>query len=194
MTGAPCRCTPTAVVPCCASPRMPPTPCRTRSSSPSGAGSRTRASSVPGCTRSPGWDGQLTVRVRMRVSRHIGRCEICGEHMRRELSPAMFDGAVPMVALMPVFREHVLRVCADRTSAGWRSARAWRRVRAHGLSRVDEPARRAGLAARPALSRRGGRHRHGGGGGRSRRGAVHRTYIARPDARGRGPRQRGGRQ
>src|SRR5579862_6229456 len=65
-----------------------------------------------------GWDGQLTVLLRKRVSRHIEQCEICGELKRRELSPALFAGTVPLVALMPGFREHVLKLCADLSAAG----------------------------------------------------------------------------
>ncbi len=65
-----------------------------------------------------GWDGQMTVLMRKRVSRHIDQCEICGELKRRELSPALFAGALPLVALMPGFREHVLKMCADLSSAG----------------------------------------------------------------------------
>jgi RNA polymerase sigma factor (sigma-70 family) len=65
-----------------------------------------------------GWDGQLTVLMRKRVSRHIDQCEICGELKRRELTPALFAGALPLVALMPGFREHVLKMCADLSSAG----------------------------------------------------------------------------
>ena len=65
-----------------------------------------------------GWDGQLTVLVRKRVSRHIERCDVCGERKRRELSPALFAGAVPMVALVPGFREQVLGLCTDHTAVG----------------------------------------------------------------------------
>src|SRR5580693_5192769 len=65
-----------------------------------------------------GWDGQMTVLMRKRVSRHIDQCEICGELKRRELSPALFAGAFPLVALLPGFREHVLKMCADLSSAG----------------------------------------------------------------------------
>jgi RNA polymerase sigma factor (sigma-70 family) len=65
-----------------------------------------------------GWDGQMNVLVRKRVSRHIERCQICGERKRRELSPALFVGALPLATLMPGFRERVLKVCADRTLAG----------------------------------------------------------------------------
>jgi hypothetical protein len=56
--------------------------------------------------------------MRKRVSRHIEQCEICGERKRRELTPALFAGALPLVALMPGFREHVLKVCADTSPAG----------------------------------------------------------------------------
>jgi RNA polymerase sigma factor (sigma-70 family) len=65
-----------------------------------------------------GWDGQLTVLMRKRISRHIERCEVCGERKRRELTPALFVGAVPMAAMLPGFREQVLRVLADRSPAG----------------------------------------------------------------------------
>jgi RNA polymerase sigma factor (sigma-70 family) len=64
------------------------------------------------------WDGQLTVLMRKRISRHIERCEVCGERKRRELTPALFAGAVPMAALLPGFREQVLKVLADRSPAG----------------------------------------------------------------------------
>jgi RNA polymerase sigma factor (sigma-70 family) len=65
-----------------------------------------------------GWDGQLTVLMRKRISRHIERCEACGERKRRELTPALFAGAAPMAAMLPGFREQVLRVLADRSPAG----------------------------------------------------------------------------
>ena len=48
-----------------------------------------------------GWDGQLDVLLRKRVNRHIEHCEICGARKRRELSPAMLLGALP-VALLPI--------------------------------------------------------------------------------------------
>jgi RNA polymerase sigma factor (sigma-70 family) len=65
-----------------------------------------------------GWDGQMTVLMRKRVSRHIEQCETCGERKRRELTPALFAGALPLVALVPGFREHVLKLCADHSPAG----------------------------------------------------------------------------
>jgi len=65
-----------------------------------------------------GWDGQMTVLMRKRISRHIDQCQTCGERKRRELRPALFAGALPLVALVPGFREQVLKMCADQTAAG----------------------------------------------------------------------------
>jgi RNA polymerase sigma factor (sigma-70 family) len=68
------------------------------------------------------WDGRLTVLMRKRIGRHIDDCDICGERKRRELTPAMFAGAVPVAALPALlssgFREQVLRVLADRSPTG----------------------------------------------------------------------------
>jgi len=36
-----------------------------------------------------GWDGELTVLMRKRLSRHIERCDICSDRRRRELRPAL---------------------------------------------------------------------------------------------------------
>jgi hypothetical protein len=63
------------------------------------------------------WDGRMTVLMRKRISRHIEQCEVCGERKRRELSPALFLGALPVAALTPGFREQVLRISADQTPA-----------------------------------------------------------------------------
>jgi hypothetical protein len=56
--------------------------------------------------------------MRKRISRHIERCEACGERKRLELTAALFAGAVPVVALIPGFRVQVLKVLADRSPAG----------------------------------------------------------------------------
>ena len=36
-----------------------------------------------------GWDGQMTVLLRKRLSRHIEHCDICSDRRRRELRPAL---------------------------------------------------------------------------------------------------------
>jgi RNA polymerase sigma factor (sigma-70 family) len=59
------------------------------------------------------WDGQLTVLLRKRVSRHIESCDICGDRKRRELSPAMLLSALPVIILPPGLRERVLGLVAD---------------------------------------------------------------------------------
>jgi RNA polymerase sigma factor (sigma-70 family) len=60
-----------------------------------------------------GWNGQLTVLLRKRVSRHIENCDVCGERKRRELSPAMLLSAMPVVLLPPELRHQVLHLVAD---------------------------------------------------------------------------------
>ena len=80
---------------------------------------RTGRPTCPGLdTMLAGWDGQLTVLMRKRISRHIEQCEICGDRKRRELTPALFAGMVQLVAMMPGFRDQLLRIMADRTPAG----------------------------------------------------------------------------
>ena len=93
-----------------------------------------------------GWDGQMTPLLRKRVSRHIDQCETCGERKRRELTPALFAGALPLVALVPGFREHLLKVCADGTVAG-QAHRAAMAARAgqFGPAGFPRPARPPGL-------------------------------------------------
>jgi RNA polymerase sigma factor (sigma-70 family) len=59
------------------------------------------------------WDGELTVLLRKRVSRHIEHCDICGERKRRELSPAMLLSALPVIILPRGLRYQVLRLVAD---------------------------------------------------------------------------------
>jgi RNA polymerase sigma factor (sigma-70 family) len=69
-----------------------------------------------------GWDGRLTVLMRKRISRHIEQCDICGERKRRELTPALLGGVVPIAALpavlSPAFRDQLLHVLTDRSPVG----------------------------------------------------------------------------
>src|SRR5215467_3761633 len=70
-----------------------------------------------------GWDGQLNVLLRKRINRHIGGCELCGARRRRELSPAMLLGLVP-VALIPAgLRDQLFALVGD-FSAGPSAYRA----------------------------------------------------------------------
>jgi RNA polymerase sigma factor (sigma-70 family) len=62
-----------------------------------------------------GWDGELTVLLRKRVSRHIENCEVCGERKRRTLSPAALFSVLPVVALPPGLRQQVLRLVSDNS-------------------------------------------------------------------------------
>lgn len=38
-----------------------------------------------------GWDGELTVLLRKRLSRHIEHCDVCSDRRRRELQPALLS-------------------------------------------------------------------------------------------------------
>jgi RNA polymerase sigma factor (sigma-70 family) len=60
-----------------------------------------------------GWEGDFTVLLRKRVSRHIEHCAVCGKRKRRELSPAMLLSALPVFMLPPGLREQVLRLVSD---------------------------------------------------------------------------------
>ena len=62
-----------------------------------------------------GWDGQLTVLLRKRVNRHIERCDVCGARRRRELSPAMLLGLLPVALLPASLREQIVHLVADTT-------------------------------------------------------------------------------
>lgn len=55
------------------------------------------------------WDGQFTVLVRKRVSRHIESCRTCDEERRRLVSPAALLGAAPVFIPAPEWlRERTL--------------------------------------------------------------------------------------
>jgi RNA polymerase sigma factor (sigma-70 family) len=60
-----------------------------------------------------GWDGQLTVLLRKRVSRHIEHCDVCGQRKRRELSPAMLLSVLPVVFLPTGLRDQVFKLVSD---------------------------------------------------------------------------------
>ncbi len=64
-----------------------------------------------------GWDGQLTVLLRKRVSRHIRHCDICGARRRRELTPDSLLGVLPVAALPIALRHQVLSLVSDPSPA-----------------------------------------------------------------------------
>jgi len=142
-----------------------------------------------------GWDGRLTVLMRKRISRHIEDCDICGERKRREMTPALFAGALPIAALpaalSPGFREQLLRVLADRSPAGLThrlavanraapfgpngfpkpasppGAARWRRVRHHPQAAVAAAGAMAAGAAGGAPAGGAGRAQRPGAAGRA---------------------------
>ena len=83
------------------------------------------------------WDGELTVLMRKRVSRHIENCDICGERKKRELSPAMLLSALPVFILPPGLRNQVLRLVSDTSPEA-------ERYRQHVVRR-SEPFRSSGF-------------------------------------------------
>jgi RNA polymerase sigma factor (sigma-70 family) len=64
-----------------------------------------------------GWDAQMTPLLRKRINRHIERCERCGERKRRELSPVMLLGLLPVAALPVALREQVFRLVSGTSPA-----------------------------------------------------------------------------
>ncbi|MCW2932129.1 MAG: sigW 2 [Actinomycetia bacterium] len=69
-----------------------------------------------------GWDGRLTILLRKRVNQHVRRCVVCSERRHREMTPAMFLGATPLIALPlaalhPAFRAQVLRAAIGHSPA-----------------------------------------------------------------------------
>jgi RNA polymerase sigma factor (sigma-70 family) len=70
-----------------------------------------------------GWDGRLTILLRKRVNQHVRRCVVCSERRHREMTPTMFLGASPLIALPvaaalhPAFRAQVLRAASGNSPA-----------------------------------------------------------------------------
>ncbi len=82
-----------------------------------------------------GWDGQLNVLMRKRISRHIESCDVCDEERRRLVTPAALLGATPVFIPAPAWlRERTLgevqltsasRPLDDRRPDGSRDARSF---------------------------------------------------------------------
>ena len=63
-----------------------------------------------------GWDGELTVLLRKRLSRHIEHCDICSDRRRRELQPALLSlwpAGVLAAAALGRHATHAAAVPAD---------------------------------------------------------------------------------
>jgi RNA polymerase sigma factor (sigma-70 family) len=60
-----------------------------------------------------GWDGQLNVLLRKRINRHIEHCKLCGTRKRRELSPAMLLGMLPVALLPAGLRDQLFNLVGD---------------------------------------------------------------------------------
>jgi RNA polymerase sigma factor (sigma-70 family) len=138
-----------------------------------------------------GWDGQLTVLLRKRVSRHIEHCDVCGQRKRRELSPAMLLSVLPVVFLPSGLRDEVFRLVADPSpeAARYREHVAKRAepfgssgfpVPVASVARVRLRGQAIAFAAFAALLlivvggvAAAGMLRHGGGGGGTANAAAH---------------------
>ena len=100
-----------------------------------------------------GWDGELTVLLRKRVSRHIEHCSVCSDTKRRYAAIALV-GAAPALAAPPELRPRVLG--SSRPAQGTATLAGRRGRRRRGDAAGDRCRRRARRA-----------RRRGGGGSRS---------------------------
>jgi RNA polymerase sigma factor (sigma-70 family) len=63
------------------------------------------------------WDGTLTVLMRKRVSRHIERCQVCGERKRQVMRPVMLLGFAPLFMIPYELRAQVMHLATDPAPA-----------------------------------------------------------------------------
>jgi len=94
------------------------------------------------------WDGQLTVLLRKRVSRHIGQCDTCSARQRAELRPAMLLGLAGGPALLGAAAavRHA-RQAATLTAAAKR--KVLRAATGNGPTAAAKQAAVTGRAAKP---------------------------------------------
>jgi len=59
-----------------------------------------------------GWDGELTVLLRKRLTRHIEHCDICSDRQRRELQPALLSLWPAGVLAGDALARHAMHVVA----------------------------------------------------------------------------------
>src|SRR5580693_1228322 len=111
-----------------------------------------------------GWDGELTVLLRKRLSRHIEHCDICSDRRRRELQPALLSLWPAGVLAAEALGRHAMHAAA--VPAGLKA-----RVLA---ATADKDATAAAKAARLTGGGRGVRQH-----GFPKPAAAHRTVLAR---------------
>ena len=111
---------------------------------------RSRLGSCPELSAILGdWDGELTPNLRKQVRRHIGTCEICGEHERRHVNPVAMLSALPDPVLPESLQHEALSLLAD-TSPDAAQERAEIAERAEPFTRSGFP-----VPLDPLASRRG---------------------------------------
>ena len=111
-----------------------------------------------------GWDGELTVLLRKRLSRHIEHCDICSDRRRRELQPALLSLWPAGVLAAEALGRHAMHTAA--APAGLKA-----RVLA---ATADKDATAAGKAAGLTGGGRGVREN-----GFPKPAAAHRTVLTR---------------
>jgi RNA polymerase sigma factor (sigma-70 family) len=111
---------------------------------------RSRLGSCPDLSAILGeWNGDLTPNLRRQVRRHIGTCEICGEHERRHVNPVAMLSALPDPVLPESLQHEALSLLAD-TSPDAAQERAEIADRAEPFTRSGFP-----VPLDPLASRRG---------------------------------------
>jgi RNA polymerase sigma factor (sigma-70 family) len=111
---------------------------------------RSRLGSCPDLSAILGeWNGDLTPNLRKQVRRHIGTCEICGEHERRHVNPVAMLSALPDPVLPESLQHEALSLLAD-TSPDAAQERAEIADRAEPFTRSGFP-----VPLDPLASRRG---------------------------------------
>ena len=119
------------------------------------------------------WDGQFTILVRKRISRHLETCAYCDDHRGRLVSPAALLGAAPVLVPAPGWlrqqtlnQMHSAPITSAAVGTGAHSRRPNRLVggrrRRRARSSAGGDGRLAGSAQYAARSRP--RHRYAGPG------------------------------
>ncbi len=102
------------------------------------------------------WDGQLTEQTRDLVAWHMEQCQICVNHARGALRPAVLRGLLPLPPLPSELREKVLDLCSSAAPAAVAyRRRVVRRAESTWAPLVSQLVRRAswtGIKANPGAA------------------------------------------